>query len=147
MGFDLDENTREFIRGHRLAHLATADADGRPTVLPICYVLEGGCLYSPIDEKPKSLAARDLKRVRNIEANPHVSLVIDDYSEDWSELAYVLVSGLAEVIEPTSQPAGEHAHATTLLREKYPQYRTMAIDRRPMIKITPTRIKRWSARP
>src|SRR5438105_11805809 len=121
MAIDLDEHTREFIRSRRVAHLATADADGRPAVIPVCYVLDGDSIYSPVDEKPKSIAARHLKRVRNIEVNPHVSLVIDDYAEDWSKLVYVLISGLAEVIEPNAQQAGEHGQATTLLREEYPQ--------------------------
>jgi PPOX class probable F420-dependent enzyme len=143
MTFEIDEDTRQFIREHRVARLATADREGRPLVIPICYVLDGDAIYSSIDEKPKSVAARSLKRVRNIEANPHVSLVIDDYSDDWSRLAYVLVGGLAEVI-----PAGvvEQVRTVELLREKYPQYLAMAIEERPIIKIAPTRIKRWAMR-
>ena len=142
MPLDIDDSTRDFICERRVARLATADGDGRPAVIPICYVFCGGCFYSPIDEKPKRVSQRALKRVRNIEANPHVSLVIDDYSEDWSKLVYTIVSGLAEVI----LPGDEHARAVALLRDKYPQYVRMAIDERMMIKITPTRIKRWDAR-
>ncbi|HTF38712.1 MAG TPA: TIGR03668 family PPOX class F420-dependent oxidoreductase, partial [Blastocatellia bacterium] len=56
---------------------------------------------------------------------------------------YVLISGTAEIISP-SDDASEHARAVELLREKYSQYRVMAIDERPIIKITPTRIKRWA---
>ncbi|SRR5713226_9311776 len=145
MPFDLDENAREFIRSHRVARLATSGADRRPAVIPICYVFDGGHIYTPIDEKPKSVEARSLKRVRNIKANPHVALVIDDYSEDWSKLTYVLISGTAEIISP-SEDASEHARAVEVLREKYPQYRSMAIHQRPIIKISPTRFKRWGAR-
>jgi len=145
MALELDEQTREFIGEHRVAHLATADARGQPLVIPICYVFDGERLYSPVDEKPKSRAPRQLKRIRNLAVNPRVSLVIDDYAEDWSRLAYVLIQGLAQVIEPGGEQADEHARATALLREKYAQYRVMAIDQRPMIKITPTRIKRWGA--
>jgi PPOX class probable F420-dependent enzyme len=136
----IDEETAEFIRTHRVARLATADGDGRPLALPICYVFDGGHFYSPVDEKPKQVAPRQLKRVRNIEANPHVALVIDDYADDWSKLAYVLASGLATIIGPGTD---EHARAVRLLRDKYPQYRAMAIDERIMIKITPTRIRQW----
>jgi PPOX class probable F420-dependent enzyme len=142
---DMDQNTSEFISNHRVARLATADADLQPAVIPICYVFDGENLYSPIDEKPKSVAASALKRVRNIERNPRVALVIDDYSEKWSELAYVLITGTAEIISPRENTK-EHARAAGLLREKYPQYRSMKIDDRPMIKITPVRIKRWGAR-
>lgn len=111
-------------------------------VVPVCYAFDGNNFYTPIDEKPKSVAANDLKRVRNIKANSQVALVIDHYSEDWRELSYVLVSGEAEIIEPAAGDS-EHARAVKLLREKYLQYRSMAIDQRPIIKITPRRFKRW----
>lgn len=142
MPLDIDDSTRHFIRDHRVARLATADGDGRPAVVPICYVFDDRSFYSSIDEKPKSVKERGLKRVRNIESNPHVSLVIDDYSENWSNLAYAYVSGLAEIILPGGD---EHARAVALLRDKYPQYVAMAIEERMVIKITPTRIKKWSA--
>lgn len=142
MALDIDDSTIRFICDHRVARLATADGDGRPAVIPICYVFDGRSFYSAIDEKPKTVSPRGLKRVRNIESNPHVSLIIDDYSEDWSNLVYAIVNGFAEII----LPGGEHARAVELLRDKYPQYARMAIDERMMIKITPTRIKRWSAR-
>ena len=143
MAIEIDNATRQFIREHRVARLATADADGRPSVIPICYAFDGEAIYSPIDEKPKSVAARKLKRVRNIEANPHVSLVIDDYSDDWGELVYVQVSGLADVL---SAGNAEHGRAVELLREKYPQYLEMALEERPILKFTPSRIKRWAMR-
>jgi PPOX class probable F420-dependent enzyme len=145
MPLDIDDGTREFISSHRVARLATAGENLQPAVIPFCYVLDGEYIYSPIDEKPKSVAASSLKRVRNIEANPQVALVIDDYSEDWSKLAYVLIIGTAEIML-AEELAGEHSRAVELLREKYAQYRSMKIDERPMIKITLTRIKRWGAR-
>ena len=111
----------------------------------ICYAFDGKRFYSAIDEKPKSVSWGRLKRLRNIEANPRVSLVIDDYSEDWTQLVYVLVRGLAEAIEPGGRYASEHARAVDLLRGKYPQYRTMAIDRRLIIRIEVTGVKHWSS--
>jgi PPOX class probable F420-dependent enzyme len=147
MPLDIDDGTRQFIVNHRVARLATAGEDLEPAVIPLCYVFDGEQLYSPIDEKPKSVAAFSLKRVRNIERNPQVALVIDDYSEDWSKLAYVLIIGTAEIILPNeeaSEEVNEHARAVELLREKYPQYRSMKIDKLPMIKITPARFKRWA---
>lgn len=138
----IEENTRAFIRDHRVAHLGTASLEARPTVVPICYVFDGQCMYSSLDEKLKSVGARLLARVRNIEANPQISLVIDDYSEDWSKLAYVLISGVADVIDP-GEGGDEHARAVVLLRAKYPQYGSMAIESRPMLRIRPTRIKVW----
>ena len=142
MPLDIDQSTAEFIRNHRVARLATASVDLQPAVVPICYAFDGETIYTPIDEKPKSVDPAALKRVRNISANSCVALVIDDYSEDWSQLVYVLIGGTAEIISPADE-ASEHSRALTLLREKYPQYRSMSLDERPIIKITPARIKRW----
>ncbi len=142
---EVDEPTHKFIDSHRVARLATADASGQPTVVPICYAFDGKRFYSAIDEKPKTVSWGRLKRLRNIEANPRVSLVIDDYSEDWTQLSYVLVRGRAEAIEPGGRYASEHARAVELLRGKYPQYGTMAIDRRLIIRIEVTGVKYWSS--
>jgi PPOX class probable F420-dependent enzyme len=139
---DLDDSALQFIRGHQVARLATADAAGRPQVVPICYVFESGAFFSAIDEKPKRVSPRELRRVKNIAENMKVSLVIDDYSDDWSRLAWLIVDGKAEIVEPG---AAEHRMAVRALREKYPQYRSMAIESRPMIKIVPERIKRWQS--
>jgi len=130
-----------FIRSARIAHLATADARGRPHVIPICFVFDGKYFYTPIDEKPKRIAPSKLKRLRNIRENPQVSLVIDRYDENWAKLAYVLVFGKARVLV-----SGERRRkAVRLLRRKYSQYRSMKIDRRPMILIRPTRTTSWDA--
>lgn len=145
MKLEIDDSTREFIRDHRVARFATADADCQPVVVPVCYVFDGEVVYSALDEKPKSVEPEKLKRARNIEINPKVSMVIDDYSEDWGELQYVMISGRAEIIAP-GQNVIEHARAIEMLREKYPQYRSMAIDKRSLIKITPVSVKRWASR-
>lgn len=142
MKLDIDESTGKLIRERRIARLATADPDARPSVVPICYAFDGEHLYSPLDEKPKSISPDRLKRVRNIELNPQVALVIDDYSEDWSKLYFVLIRGVAEIIEPDPD-SREHAQAVAMLREKYPQYRAHAIEGRALIKITPGSIKLW----
>ena len=141
---EIDDRTREFIREHRVARLATADASVQPAVVPICYAVDGDVIYSPVDEKPKRVTPNELKRIRNIRANPKVSLVIDDYSEDWSKLGYVIIAGRAEIISPAEADA-EHARAVTLLREKYEQYRSMAIDERLIIKITIKTVRHWDA--
>jgi len=62
-------------------------------------------------------------------------------SDDWNALAYVLIVGLATLIQPG---ADGHARAVELLRSKYAQYRAMRMDQRLIIQITPTRIKRWT---
>ena len=143
MALDVEQSTLEFIRSHRVARLATTSVDRQPAVIPICYVFDGERIYTPIDEKPKSVDAGSLKRVRNIRANPNVALVVDDYSEDWNELVYVLISGTAEIISAADH-ASEHPRAVEMLRAKYRQYRSMKLEERPIIKITPARIRRWA---
>jgi coenzyme F420-0:L-glutamate ligase/coenzyme F420-1:gamma-L-glutamate ligase len=130
-----------FIRSARVAHLATADKSGQPHVIPICFVFDGKYFYSPIDEKPKRVAPRKLKRITNIRENPNVSLVIDRYEEDWRKLAYILVFGKAQII----LSGKKYLKAIRLLRKKYPQYQTMAIDERPMIVIKPKKVMGWGA--
>jgi PPOX class probable F420-dependent enzyme len=136
---ELSAGASRLLRSARVAHLATADSAATPLVIPICFVFDGKRIYSPIDEKPKRIAPRKLKRLRNIEANPQVSLVIDRWDEDWRKLAYILVTGQAKVLL-----AGQnHRRAVSLLRRKYRQYRSMALEERPMIVIRPAAVKVW----
>ena len=137
----LAKKTLALIRSARVAHLATADARSHPHVIPICFVFDGNYFYSPIDEKPKRTAPQKLKRVRNIQENPQVALVIDSYDEDWRKLAYILVHGSARVL----LSGVNHRKAVKLLRRKYSQYRKMRIDRLPMILIRPKRTTSWGA--
>ncbi len=137
----LNRNVAAFLRAARVAHLATADAGGQPLVIPICFAFDGQEFFSPIDEKPKQVSPQRLKRLRNIEENSQVSLVIDRYDEDWRKLGYILVSGRARILL-TGQ---KHRRAVSLLRRKYRQYHSMAIDQRPMIVIKPFRVKTWGS--
>lgn len=125
----------------RVGHLATCTKDGRPHVVPICFVFDGKLIYSSLDEKPKRVIPRDLRRVKNIIANPWISLVVDLYSENWQELQYVIVQGVAGIVHRGS----EHEYAIRLLREKYPQYLSMRLEERPIVRIKPSRIIAWMA--
>ena len=130
---------KRFFQNRRVAHLATVSPAGHPYIIPVCFAFDGQHIFSVIDEKPKSVEAQRLRRVRNILLNPKVSLVADHYSDDWSKLGYVLVFGRAQVVE-----GGPVAHeAMLLLREKYLQYRHMALEDRPLLVITPERVTSW----
>ena len=133
----LPENLRAFLQRQRVAHLATSDAQGAPHVVPICFVLLEDAVYSVIDEKPKTTTR--LKRLRNIEANPRSALVADEYDEDWSRLAWVMLRGSAAVLSP----GPEQRRALAALRDKYPQYRQMDLDDRPLIRLTIERPSSW----
>lgn len=131
----------EMLRAARVGRLATADPAGRPLVVPVCYAFDGRAIYSAIDAKPKRAAGRGLRRIRNIEENPQVSLVVDEYDEEWTRLCYVIVEGQAALLT-----GGEtFGRAVDLLRAKYPQYRAMGLDREAglLIAIAPTRILSW----
>jgi PPOX class probable F420-dependent enzyme len=135
---------RRFLEAHRVAHLATAAADGRPHVVPVCYALDDDALYIVADEKPKRRPARALKRLQNVRENPHAALVVDDYDDDWSRLAYLLVRGPARIVDR----AAAHAAALVRLRERYPQYASMALDdpeRSPILRLEPARVTFWRA--
>ena len=130
-----------FIHDQRVARLATVDDSGQPAVVPIVYAFDGAALYTPLDAKPKRVAATRLQRVRNIDANPRVASIIDTYTEDWRQLAWIHVRGLARVI------TNDDAYTTgiSLLHAQYPQYEHMPLAGRPLIVIEPTHIRSWRA--
>ena len=130
-----------FIKSHRVARLATADRRGLPLVVPICYVFDGKYIYTPLDRKPKRVPVKELKRIKNIAENPNISLVIDDYNEDWSRLRYIIIKGKASVI----YSGKEYIESLRMLSEKYMQYREMNLIELnlPVIKIVPNRIISW----
>jgi PPOX class probable F420-dependent enzyme len=127
----LTEQQRRFLDAHRVARLATADAAGRPHVVPICYALTGDTVYFTIDEKPKKRPGASLKRLANVRQNPCAALVVDRYDEDWSRLGWVMVQGRAEVL--ASGP--EHDRAQAGLRARYPQLAAMRIAGLPVVAV------------
>ena len=132
-----------FLERQRSGRLATVDPRGQPHAVPICYALLDGIVYTPIDEKPKTGDPRELRRIRNILANPKVCLVVDHYEDDdWSHLAWLQVRGEASLVEDDA----ERGRALDALRARYRQYRTMALEELPLLKITPTRLVGWSWR-
>ena len=130
-----------FISEGRVGRLATADASGQPLVVPICYAFDGESLFSAIDAKPKTPGPQGLKRIRNIRENPRVSIVIDRYDEEWSRLRYVIIQGQAEILTE----GGAFSRGVDLLLAKYPQYRSMGLDREAglMIRVEPGRVTAW----
>jgi PPOX class probable F420-dependent enzyme len=134
----VSENQRRFLAVQRVGHLATADRDATPHVVPVCFAVAGGTLYITIDEKPKR-TDRPLKRVRNIIENPTVAVVVDRYDEDWTRLAWVMLRGHADIL--TEGP--EHRDAQALLRSRYPQLRVMRIEHHPVIAVRIERATEW----
>jgi PPOX class probable F420-dependent enzyme len=136
-------NQLAFLLDQRAGRLATATSDGAPHVVPVCYACDGASLYIALDAKPKRVAPERLRRIRNIRENPRVALIIDRYSDDWSELAYLLIQGTAALIHPGE---AEHTRAVALLRERYVQYLAMPIEQQPVIAIRPATVVAWGLR-
>jgi PPOX class probable F420-dependent enzyme len=117
----------------RVARLATVDENGRPHIVPVTFARRADVIVIAVDHKPKT--TRDLKRLRNIQANSQVSVLADHYDEDWSKLWWIRADGTARITE--------HTDAVTWLIEKYPQYRQNAPEG-PFILIDITRTVSWS---
>jgi len=130
----------DFVERRRVAHFATIDAAGQPHVVPICFAVLEGAVYTAIDEKPKRVEGTSLRRVRNILTRPEVCLVWDHYEEDWSRLVWIQVRGTAALVEGED----ERAAAFAALRRRYPQYRAMALETKPLIRIAPASVRSWS---
>ena len=112
-------------------------------MVPVCFVLLGDTIYQAIDAKPKSVSAGQLRRVKNIRANPVAALLIDHYVEDWRRLWWVLLRGRARVVAN----GAERGRAIKALRRKYPQYRTttpLAADAL-VIALDVRRLRHWRA--
>lgn len=138
----LDPSAQALLAAARVAHLATADQYARPHVVPIVFVVTGERVYFPLDRKPKREDDwHMLRRVRNIETNGRVAIVVDRYSEDWTELAWVLLEGVATILETGT----ERDEAVRRLAERYPQYTGGALDGCPVVRVEVERTVTWSA--
>jgi len=163
----MNAEQRAFLAAARSGTLATVAPDGLPRLVPCCFVLVGGAgpfedaavtsratagrggktavLYTPLDEKPKRVAdPRALARVRDLVKRPDVALLVDRWSEDWTELAWLRIRGRAALLEPGDAPE-EHAGAVAALRVKYPQYRDHRLENRALIRIEVLGAVWWSA--
>ena len=105
----------------RVGRLATLRRNGTPHLVPICFAVVGDTVVSAVDEKPKT--TRRLQRLANVEANPAVTLLVDHYDEEWSQVWWARVDGRARVVEV----GPERDKAVAALRAKYEQYEHVGI--------------------
>lgn len=129
---------RERFAAARVARLATADAAGRPHLVPVVFAVSRDVIYSVVDAKPKRTTG--LRRLANVAENPRVALLADHYEEDWGALWWVRAEGVARILHPMGDVEPERAEAgraLELLHARYPQQRAvgavMAVD-----------VERWS---
>ena len=121
-----------------VARLATITPEGTPHLVPVVFALGGNqhdVVYTAVDAKPKT--TQRLRRITNIEKNPQASLLVDHYADDWTQLWWVRVDGVAAIHRD-----GEAMRTGyRLLRAKYAQYQSVSLSG-PVIAIT---VRRWSS--
>jgi PPOX class probable F420-dependent enzyme len=130
---------RRAFAASRSAQLATADADGQPHIVPVTFAVDADRVYIAIDSKPKR--SMDLKRLRNIAANPKVSLLTDEYDDDWSRLWWARADGTARILYGDDRRA-----PLELLQRRYSQY-DVNLPQGPVIEVTVARWSGWSFSP
>ncbi|MGH9051200.1 MAG: TIGR03668 family PPOX class F420-dependent oxidoreductase, partial [Acidimicrobiia bacterium] len=116
-----------------VGRLATVRPDGTPHLVPICFAIVGDTVVSNVDDKPNTTLR--LQRLANIRANPSVTLLVDHYAEEWSQVWWVRVDGNARVVEN----GPEHDAAVVALRAKYQQYERIGISGATVV----IEIERW----
>lgn len=142
-----EETVDRVLESWPVARLATAGPDG-PHLVPIVFARAGGCLWSPVDGKPKR--GGELARVRNLLAEPRAALLIDRYDPDWSRLWWLRVDVEAAVVRPADPVADVRvAGAERALLAKYPQYEEVPLLGEPptLLRLTPGRVSSWCAGP
>jgi PPOX class probable F420-dependent enzyme len=122
----------------RVARLATTDPDGRPHLVPVVFAVDGDTLYSAVDNKPKR--SKRLRRIGNARARPDVTILVDQYDDDWSRLWWIRLRGRARVLDEGK----ERDRALDLLRAKYAQYRDDPPDG-PVLAVDITEVSEWEA--
>ncbi len=127
----------EFIQKLPVCRLATVTEECEPMVRPVWPVFDGKNVYIATDFGTQKL--------KHIQAHPKVSIVFDDYDRnDWINLRGIRFQGTAVVL----MKGEEYRHAHTLLKQKYPEYRTKEggweEGEVPIIKVEPGNIGRWA---
>ena len=130
----LSKKAADLVARERVCRVATVSAEGQPHLVPVCHVLAGGKLYIGSGD--------DATKVRNLEANPHITVTVDLYSDHWASLKGVMVQGRAKLIE--RGPAFQRAKRR--LYEKYTHYAkdaALSPSDSVIIEVTPTHVFSW----
>ncbi len=136
----LNQKTLTLIKGAKVARLATVDQKSHPYVVPVVFVFHENLIFIPLDEKAKTVNPVKLKRVKNIEKNPNVALLIDKYQNNWKNLFFLMIHGKAKVIDGNNKLM-DKIHK--LLISKYPQYKKIGVGSS-CITIHPTKVTLWN---
>jgi PPOX class probable F420-dependent enzyme len=127
----------DLLRRARVARLGYLDGEDRPRVLPVTFAVADGAVWSAIDEKPKRRA--EPARIDYLRRRPEASLLVDEYDDDWTRLAWVQLLGGIDVvpIEAAPEPMSE-------LAARYSQYAERTPPG-PLLRLTVERALHWRA--
>ena len=115
--------------------MSTTEPDGAVHSVPVVFAVAGNEIVSPIDHKPKS--GRVMHRVKNLERDGRVTLLIDHWDEQWKRLSWLMIRGAAVL---------DRDYPDELLRAvngRYPQY-DEGEHHDALIRITPKSFVWWS---
>jgi PPOX class probable F420-dependent enzyme len=132
----------DFIQRARVARLATVGSGSKPHLVPTVFVFDGSHFFIPVDEKRKKAKPENLRRIKNIQGNPNVALLIDEYSEDWTRLAFVMIQGTASVLKSRKEADIQLRQAQEELATKYIQYQKIGMGGM-CIMIKPEKVVSW----
>jgi PPOX class probable F420-dependent enzyme len=148
MEFKINSYFLTILQRARIARLSTVDDKHHmPHIVPVVFVFDDNYYYIPIDKKRKKQDPEKLKRVRNIQENPNVALLIDEYNEDWRKLVFVMIQGKANLLKQGEEQDNnnnqilEKVHK--LLYQKYSQYKDIGVGQN-CIRIHPQKVILWS---
>ena len=133
----LPQDARDRLAAARVARLATVDGSGQPHLVPVTFAVLGERIVIAVDHKPKRTT--DLRRLRNIRANPRVAVLADHYEEVWDRLWWARAEGTARILDDGAEWAG----ALHRLADRYPQYRERPPDG-PVIVVDVSRWTGWA---
>lgn len=136
------QDIEEFIQSVRVARLATIDSDFKPHLVPVVFVFDGNHFFIPVDEKRKKAKPEKLRRIRNIRGNSNVALLLDEYNEDWTRLAFVMIQGIASIEKSRPQADIQVQKALKQLTIKYTQYQRVGTGEI-LIRIKPEKVVSW----
>jgi PPOX class probable F420-dependent enzyme len=133
-----EDEAREHFAAAQVATLGTVSPHGVPHLVPVVFAVANDMVYTAVDAKKKT--THRLRRMRNIEENPHVCMLANHYADDWDQLWWVRADGTAEIHDRGEEMAAGY----DLLRRKYPQYQRLSLTG-PVISIAITRWSSWRA--
>jgi PPOX class probable F420-dependent enzyme len=121
----VDKKILEIIKSARIGHLATASSNLQPYLTPVVFIILQNRILIPLDNKPKTIDVKELRRVKNIEENPKVSFLVDHYDEDWTNLWFVMIIGNATLVQlngKIERKLKEMNKIHNMFLKKYSQY-------------------------